>query len=101
MIPRIRSRLSDKDIVTNIRITAPDYRPLAKQFDEDGLFGRLADYNDKRFETFDIFSRLHDEQKNLKDALLLAQEFAHNLSGWLVLIGVHGCGKTHLGSSNS
>ena len=53
------------------------------------------------FETFDARKMELDEEgiKNLGGALQLAQGFAQQPDGWLVLTGVVGCGKTHLAAA--
>ena len=40
-----------------------------------------------------------DKRKNLRQAYDCAREFAHNPSGWLLLKGGYGCGKTHLAAA--
>jgi len=53
--------------------------------------------------TFDKFERrvnLSPEQReNLEEAVRLALDFAKSPEGWLVFIGVTGCGKTHLAAA--
>jgi len=53
------------------------------------------------FENFDWHRmNLPEEQReNLEKALRLAVEFAKNTEGWLLFIGVTGCGKTHLSAA--
>ncbi|MBA7656049.1 hypothetical protein ES703_63962 [subsurface metagenome] len=54
--------------------------------------------------TFDNFDReglnpLPEQRENLKEAFRLAFEFAKSPDGWLVFVGVNGCGKTHLAAA--
>lgn len=54
--------------------------------------------------TFDSFKReglnpLPEQRENLKEAFRLAFEFAKSPDGWLVFVGVNGCGKTHLAAA--
>ncbi len=54
--------------------------------------------------TFDNFKReglnpLPEQRENLKEAFRLAFEFAKSPEGWLVFVGVNGCGKTHLAAA--
>ncbi len=54
--------------------------------------------------TFDAFvpegiGLTEDRRKNLRMAHQIAQEFAQNPYGWLVLLGGYGCGKTHLAAA--
>ena len=52
------------------------------------------------FDKFDRRAELPQEQRqNLEQALRLAREFAKEPEGWLVLLGVSGCGKTHLATA--
>ncbi|MFQ5576226.1 MAG: ATP-binding protein [Anaerolineae bacterium] len=50
------------------------------------------------FDTFrlDVHARDPVKNNNLTVAYREAQDFAQNPSGWLVLLGGYGCGKTHL-----
>jgi DNA replication protein DnaC len=40
-----------------------------------------------------------EQQENLKEAFRLAFDFARSPEGWLVFMGVTGCGKTHLAAA--
>ena len=52
------------------------------------------------FESFGQRPNLLAEQKqNLAQAVRLAKDFAESPEGWLVLVGVNGCGKTHLAAA--
>ncbi len=52
------------------------------------------------FESWDRRLNLNKEQQeNLDEAYRLAVEFARNPKVWLILMGVTGCGKTHLASA--
>lgn len=52
------------------------------------------------FEKFDRRAELTPEQRqNLGEALRNAREFAREPEGWLVFLGVSGCGKTHLATA--
>ena len=52
------------------------------------------------FESFRVEERGFQEvYLSMKDALETAREFAANPSGWLVLTGPYGCGKTHLAAA--
>jgi DNA replication protein DnaC len=53
---------------------------------------------DKTFETFDARGMNADEKgrESLQMALREARQFAESPKDWLVFLGVHGCGKTHL-----
>ncbi|MBN1311852.1 MAG: ATP-binding protein [Anaerolineae bacterium] len=52
------------------------------------------------FDTFEVRKDLPAAQRdNLKRAFKLAKSYADQPQGWLVLIGVYGCGKTHLAAA--
>lgn len=99
--PRIRSRLQDPSLVTQVEIKAPDYRNPARDMGHSALsalhlFGR---------HTFGTFSDRSTENlpkevlQSLHKAFQASQTFAEEPSGWLVLMGPYGCGKTHLAAA--
>lgn len=99
---RISSRLQDRDLVTKVIISAPDYRnPLYES--GSSPISQLAYLSDHR--TFDKFSARKNEklsadnQNNLDNAFKAAQMFAEDPKGWLVLMGTFGTGKTHLAAA--
>ena len=54
--------------------------------------------------TFDNFdwkrvNLLPEQRENLEQAFRLALDFAESPEGWLVFLGVTGCGKTHLAAA--
>ncbi|MFC2011042.1 ATP-binding protein [Chloroflexota bacterium] len=54
--------------------------------------------------TFDNFEQERansppEQRENLKEAFRAAFDFAKSPDGWLVLLGVNGCGKTHLAAA--
>ena len=53
----------------------------------------LRIFAEKRFETF------HSEVPGLQEAFQMVGEFAATPTGWLVLVGPNGCGKTHLAAA--
>jgi DNA replication protein DnaC len=98
---RIRSRLSDPDLVRFIYINAPDYRrPM-----EDTSHSELSSLDLMAHKTFGSFSdRSHeglrpDELKSLQRALRIAHTFSEKPKGWLVFEGTYGSGKTHLAAA--
>jgi len=98
---RIRSRLADPELVSTVRITAPDYR---RPTDDKGhpdlssldLHTRrtFASFDDRRDEGL-----APDEVHSLEKAVKAATTFASKPRGWLVLTGPYGCGKTHLAAA--
>ena len=55
----------------------------------------------KTFETFvpEGYGLVPRKASNLHFAFEMAQQFAENPTGWLVLLGGYGCGKTHLAAA--
>ena len=98
---RIASRLRDP-FVTRIVMQVPDYRdPLSGSAMEDDI-SILHLLSSRSFENFDT-----RRSENLSDraaaqlalAFNKSYEFAQNPSGWLVLAGPSGIGKTHLAAA--
>lgn len=98
---RVRSRLQDPDLVTNVCISAPDYRSPVKDT-RDPLHYQLHLLSDRSFGNFSLREpeNLTPEiQLNLEKVFRAAQEFAEHPQGWLVMTGTYGCGKTHLAAA--
>ncbi|MCD6299929.1 MAG: ATP-binding protein [Dehalococcoidales bacterium] len=93
---RIRTRLTDPNlchiyVVEGRRPSSLDY--------VGGLELELL-----RTMTFDNFdwkrvNLLPEQRQNLEQVFRLALDFAKSPEGWLVLLGVTGCGKTHLAAA--
>ncbi len=98
---RMRSRLSDPELVSFVQILAPDYRRPV----EDSSQHELSSLNVHATQTFGTFSLRKDEKlpagdlETLDNAFQQAQQFAEDPEGWLVLMGTYGSGKTHLAAS--
>ena len=98
---RIRSRLSDPELVTQVRIQATDYRNPTDDIGHSDL-SSLDILSNRTFSTFldrRNESLSAEERKSLDHALHAAIDFAEKPEGWLVLSGPYGCGKTHLAAS--
>ena len=99
--PRIRSRLADPELVSAVRILAPDYR---RPTDDKGHH-ELSSLDLLSKCTFSSFSLREEEGlesdllKSLEKALNVATTFAKKPKGWLVITGPYGCGKTHLAAA--
>jgi DNA replication protein DnaC len=97
---RLRSRLVDPQLTKLVLIRAPDYRRPAEDTSQSEL-SSLFLHRDQTFDNFEL--RTHelppDERENLKQAVLIAQEYAQNPQDWLVFTGTFGCGKTHLAAA--
>jgi DNA replication protein DnaC len=96
--PRIRSRLEDPELVTLVKILAPDYRRPAY----DSLGSSLDTYHKYTFANFDLRAQEEippTDRDSLKRAFDAAREFAEKPRGWLVLTGPTSSGKTHLAAA--
>ena len=98
---RIRSRLQDPDLVTIVKILAPDYRNPT----DDTRHPELSSLALHNRQTFGSFSMRKGEKlpaqdlKDLKKAFDTARKFAENPKGWLLFTGPYGSGKTHLAAA--
>ena len=98
---RIRSRLSDPDVVAYIFIHAPDYR---RPVDDSGQheLSSLALHSRQTFGTFNLRKRERldpADQRTLEEAFKTAKKFAEDPEGWIVFTGTYGCGKTHIAAA--
>ena len=98
---RFRSRLSDRELVTDVRINAPDYR---RPLDDTGHpeLSSLAMMGSKTFGSFEdrTGEGLPPEGlKSLQKSLKAAHTYAERPKGWLVFLGGYGSGKTHLAAA--
>ena len=67
-------------------------------------YGWGPEFEVQKSMTFDNFdwkrvNLLPEQRQNLEQAFRLALDFAKSPEGWLVLLGVNGCGKTHLAAA--
>jgi DNA replication protein DnaC len=98
---RIRSRLQDPELVSVVRIQAPDYR---RPIDDSG-HPELSSLDLHGKKTFDNISQRLDEGlsesevSSLEKAVQAARAFAEKPQGWLVFFGEYGSGKTHLAAA--
>lgn len=126
---RIRSRLQDERLVTHVVITAPDFRLQSSEVSTPGLSvlhlypdATFGNFNTREGDEGKEIKRVvmefdqarsgrtpekkvvttyitKEDIKTLKDALGASIEFAEDPRGWLVVLGPHGCGKTHLAAA--
>ena len=95
---RIRSRMLDEELIRYVSISAPDFRTPHAIQQLQLTSPRI--YSDLSLENFDTITGVdEDEHKNLKEVLHLASDFASEPAGWLIIVGNHGCGKTHIAAS--
>jgi DNA replication protein DnaC len=98
--PRLRSRLSDIDLVRRVLITAPDFRRTAVEHNVSSM-SSINMYHDMTFERFEVHRRglSREENDNLREAKHLAVAFAEFPHNWLAFTGGYGVGKTHLAAA--
>lgn len=96
--PRVASRLTDAEMVSNLNILAPDFR--AGQISLTSDISSLTIHSRQTFENFDNRTELAGEPRQLfLKAIQAAREFADHPHGWFVLTGEYGSGKTHLAAA--
>jgi DNA replication protein DnaC len=98
---RTRSRLADRELVTDVRINAPDYR---RPLDDTGhpelsSLGLMAGKTFGSFEDRMSEDLKPEESKSLQKTLKAAHNYAEKPKGWLVFLGGYGSGKTHLAAA--
>jgi DNA replication protein DnaC len=93
---RLAAKLRNPAIARHCELERPE-QPLFQEV--GGLSPQFL--ADKTFETFDTRGMNADEKgrDSLRAAWEGARKFAEAPEDWLVLTGVHGCGKTHLASA--
>jgi DNA replication protein DnaC len=100
--PRSTSRLVDPDLSQVYEIIAPDFRQPGAERGGSSL-SSLGLHSDQTFESFSMRSTDPDlqsaDRENLRRAVAVVRAFAEKPSGWLVLTGTFGCGKTHLAAA--
>jgi len=92
---RIRTRLTDPDLCHIY--TVEEKQPLQE-------YSWGPEFELQKTMTFDKFdwrrlNLLPEQRQNLEGAYRLALNFAKSPEGWLVFLGVTGCGKTHLAAA--
>ena len=97
--PRLRSRLQDMNLVTFIKITAPDFRHDANSGQSD--LSTLSHHGGQTFDTFEVRRRNSsaEGQSMLRAARAAAEAYIDKPHGWFVLTGPSGSGKTHLAAA--
>ena len=96
---RLRSRLGHFDVVRVIEVNALDYRGGLSP--DDVALSSLHHYADMTFQTWDgrVGELRREIAENLQRGFQTAREFSEEPTGWLVLLGDHGSGKTHLAAA--
>ncbi len=98
--PRIRSRLVDRQLTDSVMLPLPDYRRSDAQQDVD-LLSNLGLYGGMVFENFSLRADTlpAEERRNLRHVYEAAMGYAQDPKGWLLFVGNHGSGKTHLAAA--
>jgi len=99
--PRIRSRIQDPELVSLIKILAPDYRRPSDEIGHLEL-SSLVHLSNRNFINFDPRKNEglpRETIDDLKEAYDAARAFADNPDGWIVFVGPPGAGKTHLAAA--
>ncbi len=98
---RIRSRLQDPELVTVLKINAPDYRQPVQQGSQPhrSVLSLLQACTFGNFSLRELEKLNSEEMKSLSGAFQKAQTFAEQPRGWLLFVGPYGCGKTHLAAA--
>ena len=98
---RIRSRLSDPELVSHQKILAPDYRRPTSDSGQNELSALhfLADRTFVTFETREKEGLPTEDTRSIKKSFDAARKFAEKPKGWIVFTGAHGSGKTHLAAA--
>lgn len=96
---RLRSRLGHFGVVRTVEITALDYRGGILR--DGSELSSLAIHADMTFQSWDARACDLDSEAaaNLARGFSLARKYAEEPTGWLVLTGQYGCGKTHLAAA--
>lgn len=92
----LKGRLSEQEFC-RVCIVREHLPSILEEFSES----QLQMLRDKTFENFDykLLYLQPKERQSLEQAYRCALNFAKRPEGWLVLMGVNGCGKTHLAAA--
>ncbi|GAJ04376.1 unnamed protein product, partial [marine sediment metagenome] len=93
---RLHTRLTDPKLC---QVYAVEEKQLSSPGDTGGLELKLL--KGMNFDNFD-YKRVNlppEQRENLEQVFREALSFAQSPEGWLVLVGVTGCGKTHLAAA--
>jgi DNA replication protein DnaC len=98
---RIRSRLQDPELVTVLKINAPDYRQPVQQGNQPhrSVLSLLHSCTFGNFSLRELEKLDPEDAKTVSSAFQKAQSYAEQPAGWLVFMGPYGCGKTHLAAA--
>lgn len=99
---RIRSRLSDPELVTHVRMRTTDFRQPATDVAGSPDISSLYLLDNRTFGNFGLRESEDLEPgqvRSLKEALHASQTYAEKPAGWLIITGDYGSGKTHLAAA--
>ncbi|MCA9830708.1 MAG: ATP-binding protein [Dehalococcoidia bacterium] len=92
---RLASRFHDASLTRVIELAA---RPADLYAQVGGMTReRLAEFQFSDFAESSAWSAI--ERESFRSALVAGREYAEDPDGWLVIMGAHGCGKTHLAAA--
>lgn len=97
--PRVRSRLSDENVMRAANLQVPDYRTTMTS--QKNNFSTLSLHHEMSFDNFDIQTHVtRDEYEKLHYTKAKAMAYAQDIrQGWLVIMGPVATGKTHLAAA--
>jgi len=100
MDPRVRSRIVDWHLTQSINMHLPDFRRADAAL-EPSAVSNMSLYGEMVFETFDLREGVlpPEERRNLREAYEIARAYAEQPQDWLLFMGEHGTGKTHLAAA--
>ena len=98
---RIRSRLSDTEMVARVQIHVPDHRRAGDDIGHHELssLGLHSHQTIGNFSLREGEKMKPEEHRSLRRALEACIAFAEKPEGWLVLSGTYACGKSHLAAA--
>jgi DNA replication protein DnaC len=92
---RLGSRLQDRALSRVLTLSAP----AGATYEQVGgmTLERLAEYQFSDFAESSAWTP--PERESFRSALVAARNWAEEPWGWLVIMGAHGCGKTHMAAA--
>lgn len=92
---RLASRFHDASVTRMLELAS---RPADLYAQVGGMTrDRLAEFQFSDFAESSAWTAI--ERESFRAALIAGREYAEDPDGWLVIMGAHGCGKTHLAAA--
>jgi DNA replication protein DnaC len=94
---RIASRMEDKILSMQITLNVPDFRRSGGDTQDPAIVGmaNLSNYKGMRFDTLDTSQIEPEANISLKQIIA----YSDDPKGWMLIVGGHRTGKTHLAAS--